>query len=166
MKMYRYTDEDRAIIEAARKANKDKRAEKRLYALELRAAGKSAKEVADEVGFKERYIPQLTAKYVAGGIAAIAGNHYGGNRRNIPVEKEAELLEPFRAKAAEGQIVDISEIKASYEEAVGHTIGSGQIYRVLHRHDWRKVLPRSKHPKKASEEVIETSKKLKQKSQS
>ena len=166
MKMYRYTEEDRAIIARARKANKDKRAEKRLHALEMRAAGKSAKEIAAEVGFKERYIPQLTAKYVAGGIEAISGNHYGGNRRNISVEKEAELLEQFRAKATAGHLIDISEIKASYEEEVGHTIGNGQIYRVLHRHGWRKVLPRSKHPKKASEEVIETSKKLKQKSQS
>lgn len=164
MKMYRYTDEDRAMIAAARKANKDKRAEKRLRALELIASGKHAKEVAVEVGFKERYIPQLTAKYVAGGIEAIAGNHYGGNRRNISVEKEAELLEPFRVKAKEGQIVDISEIKASYEEAVGHRIGNAQIYRVLARHGWRKVMPRSKHPKKASEEVIETSKKLKHES--
>ena len=164
MKMYRYTEEERAMIAAARKANKDKRAEKRLHALELRAAGKSAKEVAAEVGFKERYIPQLTAKYVAGGIEAISGNHYGGNRRNISVEKEAELLERFRAKAIDGQMIDISEIKARYEEAVGHTIGSGQIYRVLRRHGWIKVLPRSRHPKKASEEVIETSKKLKQKS--
>jgi len=43
---------------------------------------------------------------------------------------------------------------------VGHRISSGQIYRVLHRHDWRKVMPRSRHPKKASEEVIATSKKL------
>ncbi len=166
MKMYRYTDEDRAIIAAARKANKDKRAEKRLYALELRASGKSAKEIAAIVGLKERYIPQLTAKYLAGGIEAISKNHYGGNRRNISVEKETELLEQFRVKAAEGQIIDVAEIKASYEEAVGHTIGSGQIYRVLHRHNWRKVMPRSKHPKKASEEVIKTSKKLKQKSQS
>ncbi len=164
--MYRYTDEDRAIIAAARKANRDKQVEKRLHALELRASGKSAKEIAAEVGLKEGYIPQLTAKYLAGGIEAISRNHYGGNRRNISVEKEAELLEQFRVKAAEGQIIDIAEIKASYEEAVGHTIGSGQIYRVLHRHNWRKVMPRSKHPKKASEEVIETSKKLKKKSQS
>lgn len=80
------------------------------------------------------------------------------------MEKEAELLEPFRVKAKEGQIVDISEIKASYEEAVGHRIGNAQIYRVLARHGWRKVMPRSKHPKKASEEVIETSKKLKHES--
>ena len=40
--MYRYTEEDKAIIAEARKANKDKRAEKRLYAMELRARGKSA----------------------------------------------------------------------------------------------------------------------------
>ena len=158
--MYRYTDEDRTIIAAARKANKDKRSEKRLLALELRAAGKSAKEIAAVTGLQERYIPQLTAKYLSGGIEAISGNHYGGNRRNIPVEKEEEILKPFLEKAKKGQIIEVSAIKANYEEAVGHPIGSGQIYRVLQRHGWRKVMPRSRHPKKASEEVIETSKKL------
>ena len=35
--MYRYSKEDMEIIAMARKRNKDKRAEKRLYALELRA---------------------------------------------------------------------------------------------------------------------------------
>ncbi|WP_414153386.1 winged helix-turn-helix domain-containing protein [Peptoniphilus sp.] len=34
------------------------------------------------------------------------------------------------------------------------------MYRVLKRHGFRKIMPRSKHPKKASKEVIETSKKL------
>ena len=161
--MYRYSEEDRQIIAAARKRNKDKRAEKRLYALELRAAGKSAEEVSAATGFHRAYITQLTAKYLAGGIEAISGNHYGGNRRNMSVEEEARLLEPFRKKAEKGQIVEVSEIKASYERAVGHRIGGSQIYYVLDRHGWRKVMPRSKHPKKASEEVIETSKKLKKK---
>ncbi len=32
---------------------------------------------------------------------------------------------------------------------------------VLKRKGWRKVMPRSKHPKKASPEAIEASKKLK-----
>ena len=61
--MYRYTAEDRAIISEARKQNKDKRAEKRLHALELRAEGKSAKEVATATGFHSAYISQLSAKY-------------------------------------------------------------------------------------------------------
>ena len=158
--MYRYTEEDRAIITAVRKANKDKRAEKRLHALELRASGKSAEEVASATGFHAAYISQLTAKYQKGGIEAISGNHYGGNRRNMTPEEERTLLEPFREKAQNGQMVEVSEIKASYEQAVGHTIGGSQIYYVLHRNGWRKVMPRSQHPKKADEEVIETSKKL------
>ncbi|MCL2501217.1 MAG: winged helix-turn-helix domain-containing protein [Defluviitaleaceae bacterium] len=51
-------------------------------------------------------------------------------------------------------------LKAAYQEKVGHRIGTAQIYYVLKRHDWRKVKPRSRHPKKASPEAIETSKKL------
>ena len=163
--MYRYTEEDRAIIACARKANKDKRAEKRLYALELRAAGKSAEEVACATDFHPAYISQLTAKYRKGGIEAIAGNHYGGNHRNMAQEEEAALLKPFREDAEKGQIVEVSKIKDSYEQAVGHAIGGSQIYYVLRRNGWRKVMPRSKHPKKASEEVIEASKKLTLKSQ-
>ena len=158
--MYRYTEEDKAIIAAARKINKDKRAEKRLYALELRASGKSAAEAAEATGFHTAYISQLTRKYRTGGIEAISGNHYGGNHRNMSAKEEAAMLKPFREEAEKGGIVEVSKIKASYEQAVGHTIGGSQIYYVLHRNGWRKVMPRSKHPKKASEEVIETSKKL------
>ena len=81
----------------------------------------------------------------------------------MSAEEEAALLEPFQAEAEKGQIVEVSKIKAQYEEAVGHSIGGSQIYYVLERNGWRKVMPRSKHPKKASEEVIAASKKLKKK---
>ena len=56
-------------------------------------------------------------------------------------------------------MVSVRDIETAYQEAVGHSIGTGQIYYVLRRHGWRKIMPRSRHPKKASEEVIETSKK-------
>lgn len=72
-------------------------------------------------------------------------------------------LKQFKAKAEKGQLVEISEIKEAYDKAIGHKSGSAQIYRVLHRHGWRKVMPRSKHPQKASNEAIEASKKLGQK---
>lgn len=157
---HRYTAKDMEIIKAARKANKDKRVEQRLKALELQASGKKAKEIAEITGFHPGYISQLMAKYRDGGIEAITGSHYGGNRRNMSVEEEAALLEPFRKKAEQGQVIETSEIKAAYEKAVGHTIGGSQIYYVLRRHGWRKVMPRSKHPKKASDEAIAASKKL------
>jgi len=43
---------------------------------------------------------------------------------------------------------------------VGHSIGGSPIYRLLKRHGYKKVMPRSRHPKKAKQEVIETSKKI------
>ncbi len=161
---YSYSEQDLEIIKAARKNNRDKQVERRLKAIELRIAGKKAKEIAEITEFHPAYIVQLMAKYRNGGIEAITGNHYGGNRRNMSIAEEAKLLEPFRQRASQGQMIEVSEIKAAYEKAVGHRIGGSQIYYVLRRHGWRKVMPRSKHPKKASDEVIEASKKLTPKS--
>ena len=160
MKKYTFSEKDLEIISKARKKNKDKRAEFRLHALQLRAEGKQSKEIANEIGISEPYISQLSAKYFKGGIEAISGNHYGGNRRNMSYEEEEAILKPFYEKAERGQIVEISEIKAAYQEKVDHKISEVQIYRVLHRHGWRKIMPRSRHPKKATAEAIEASKKL------
>lgn len=161
---YSFSREEIAAIKEARKVNKDKRAEARLKALELRAEGMKSKEVSQATGFHPAYITTLVAKYREKGLEAISGNHYGGNRRNMSVEEEAAILAPFKAKAEQGKLVEISEIEAAYRNAVGHSIGTSQIYYVLHRHGWRKVMPRSRHPQKADEEVIETSKKLRLKS--
>ncbi len=75
-------------------------------------------------------------------------------------EAEAKILEPLKARAERGELVGVSEIAKAYQAAVDHPISKGQIYFVLKRHGWRKVMPRSKHPKKASDEAIAASKKL------
>ena len=118
-------------------------------------------EVAEATGFHAGSVTRLVAKYRDHGIEAIAGNHYGGNHRNMSVEGEAAILEPFKERAEKGELVEISEIAKAYQSAVAHPVSNGQIYRVLHRHGWRKVMPRSRHPQKASEEEIAASKKLK-----
>ena len=81
----------------------------------------------------------------------------------ISFEEEKEFLSAYTKKSEAGQIIDLNELKAAYIEKVGHSIGGSQIYRVLERQGWRKVMPRSKHPQKASNEAIDASKKLKQK---
>lgn len=103
MKMkHNYSEQDLEIIRAARKINKEKQVERRLKAIELRIVGKKAKEIAAITEFHPAYITQLMAKYRDGGIEAITGNHYGGNRRNMSFEEEATLLEPFRQRASQG----------------------------------------------------------------
>lgn len=160
---YRITRENKREIEAARKKNKSKNVERRLAALSLRADGKTLQEIAEITGYNWRYVGDLVEKYCKNGLEAITENHHKGNRRNMSYQEEQDFLNAYQEQSEDGQLVDTANIRQAYEERVGHHISSGQIYRIFHRHGWRKVMPRSKHPKKASEEVIETSKKLTQK---
>ena len=156
------TEEQALEIEQIRKKNKDKNKEKRLKALVLHSKGESRADIAKATGFAATYITELVSKFCKVGISSIVDNHYCGNHRCLTFEEEKALLEPFMAAAAAGKMIDVSEIKAVYEAKIGRTLENnrGQIYRVLERHGWRKVMPRSEHPNKASDEDIEASKKL------
>lgn len=162
MRKYQLTAEQKAELEAAREQNKNKHVEKRLKALLLRCAGKSNEQIGELCEYHPSHISKLIAIYCKQGLAAIIENHHVGNRRNMSFAQEAEFLDTYKKQAEQGQIVEVSTIKADYERKVGHAIGGSQIYYVLRRHGWRKVMPRSKHPNKASDEAVEASKKLTQ----
>ena len=161
-KSYEISESQLLEIETARKKNRNKNIERRLYVLVMRAEGKSLEEISEKTGYHISTASKLIARYMRDGISAIAENHYKGNRRNMSFEEEAAILAPFIERAEREEMVDIKEIAAAYQKAVPHKISDTQIYYVLHRHGWRKIMPRSRHPKKASEEAIEASKKLKQ----
>lgn len=156
---YKMTLEQKIEIAKARKENKNKQIEKRLMVLSLRAEGAGYKEIIEKTGYCKSNVANIIKIYFEKGISEITTMKYGGNYRNISYAEESEILEQFREKSEQGQIVEVKEIKAAYEKRVGHSIGGSQIYYVLARHGWRKVMPRSKHPKKASDETIEASKK-------
>lgn len=161
-KSYAISQSQLVEIETARKRNRNKNIERRLYVLVMRAEGKSLEEISEKTGYHISTASKLIARYMRDGISAIAENHYKGNRRNMSFEEEAAILAPFIERAEREEMVDIKEIAAAYQKAVPHKISDTQIYYVLHRHGWRKIMPRSRHPKKASEEAIEASKELKQ----
>lgn len=159
-KSYQFTETQIAELTAAKKVNRNKTVDKRLEALIMRAKKVSRAAVSEKTGFCKQYITDLTAAYHQKGLSAIVENHYRGNRRNMSFDEEAAFLAGFEEQAQKGQLVEISAIAAAYEEKVGHTIGGSQIYYVLARHGFRKVMPRSRHPKSAAPEAIEASKKL------
>ena len=159
-KRYHINEDQVKELEKIRTKNKDKNVDKRIKTLLLRAQGNSARVIAEKTGFAKTYIYELVAKYCNQGISAIVENNYTGNRRNITFQEEEVFLEKYRKIAEQGQIIVVNEIKTAYEEIVGHPIGGTQIYYVLRRHGWRKVMPRSKHPNRANDEAIEASKKL------
>ena len=154
-----FSEEEKKMIEEARKRNRKKSVEKRLRTLQLYANGEKEKKIAEMTGYSAAYISVIVKKFATGGLEAVAGNHYKGNRRNMSFEEEEELLKPFFEKAERGEMTDVREMEKAYREAAGHSISNGQIYRVLKRHGWRKVMPRGKHPKQAGEKEREDSKK-------
>ena len=139
-----FSSEEKQAIQDARRANRDKNVERRLKALWMKAEGKKHAEISAETEYHSAYITKLVNKFREGGMEAITGNHYKGNRRNMSFEEEERLLAPFREKDKAGLPVDVSEIKAAYGEALGRSVGTSQIYNVLHRHDWQKTMPRGR----------------------
>jgi transposase len=159
-KTYVITEEQGRVAAQARKKVHDKQADKRLRAVQLRGEGLKNKDIAKLLETSSDMVSRWVCAFVEGGVEALLPKSRSGRPTQISYEEEAELLSTFKERAAQGQIIEISEIKAAYEAKVGHSIGGSQIYYVLRRHGWRKLMPRSKHPNKVSDEVIEASKKL------
>ena len=159
-KTYKISKEEVREIEEERKKNRDKQVDKRLRAVQLRGEGMKNAAIAVQLETSSDMVSYWVSAYAKGGMGALMPKPRLGRPTSVSYEEEAEMLAGFEAKAEAGQIVEVSDIKAAYVERVGHPISSGQIYYVLKRHHWRKIKPRSKHPKKASPEEIEASKKL------
>lgn len=155
------TQEQLEELKKARKQNKDKHVEYRLKALILHAEKTPREVIASKTDYEISYISSLVTKYLKNGLSAIVENNYTSHRRNLSLEEESNFMLPFIEDACQGKVVSVREIKKAYEEYTGKSLekSHGQIYKVLSRQGWRIVMPRSKHPNKASEEEIEASKK-------
>ena len=159
-KTYIINEEQAAEIREIRKTIKNKTVDKRLYAVQLRGEGKKNTEIAEKLDTSPKVVSRWVSAYVKGGVESLYEKRLGGNNRNMSYDEEEALLSQFVKAAEEGKIIETSQIKRAYEDKVGHKIGSGHIYYILKRHGWRKVMPRSRHPKKANDEAIKASKKL------
>ncbi len=161
MKRFHINETEYKAIQAAEKETKDKNVSRRLRILMMSYEGYSAAETAKILGINRSNVYQQYRKYESEGLKGFTKSKYGGNHRALTEEREKEILERFERAAEAGHVVTAQDIKRAFDEERGKDTGRGYIYMLLERHGWRKVMPRSKHPKAASEEACEASKKLK-----
>lgn len=134
--------------------------QKRLLALKLKAVDDLRSDEAGKIaGVHETSVNRIVNRYLKEGIQAITGVRHHHEHRYMSMEEENNFLAQFQSRSEAGQIIQTREIHQAYEKAVGHPVTRNMIYYLLHRHKWRKVMPRSRHEKKASEEAIEAYKK-------
>ena len=53
---------------------------------------------------------------------------------------------PAESSAGAGELLNIHDLKAAYEKAIGHATSNSTVYNLLARHGWRKLMPRPFHP--------------------
>ena len=166
VKRVAFTEEEKSEIIRTQRGTYPTHVHKRLLTLKLKAIdGLRSDEIASIVGVHKTSVNRIIARYKKEGMEAMVGKRHDHGNRYMSREEEASFLLQFQRRSEAGQIIETREIHHAYEQAVGREVTRNMIYYLLHRHKWRKVMPRSRHEKKASEEAIEAYKKNHRKDQ-
>jgi transposase len=99
-------------------------------------------------GVSTATVHRVIATYNRLGPTAVESPGKGGRRHQyLMLPEEEQFLAPFFARAERGEIATVAQIRHAFEERVGHEVDASTIYRLLHRHGWRKLMPRSRRLK-------------------
>lgn len=133
--------------------SKDIQERNRWQALYMaKAKGFSAREIADIVGVSVYSINKWVYNFNHLGEESVYSHGRGGNRTSfLSWEEEEELLAEIGKQAEKGLLVVVKTIKAEIEARIGRLVSKDYPYDLLHRHGWRRVVPRPKHPKQDAE---------------
>jgi transposase len=121
----------------------------RIQMVLLREGGMTQPAIAAAMGVSLSTVNRAHMVHDHGGIKALKPKPNGGRKHeNMPLTEENALLARFAKAAGAGEMLNIHDLKAAYERAIGHTTSDSTVYNLLHRHGWRKLMPRPFHPKR------------------
>ena len=111
--------------------------------------GATLEQTAKVLGVGRATVARLQAAFrkKKSGRSKPAGN-WGGRRQSLLSQKEeCAFLKPWLEKAAAGNLVVVSPIRAALAQRLGQPVKPSVVYRLLARHGWRKIAPDTRHPK-------------------
>jgi transposase len=109
-----------------------------------------AAEIADLIAISERTVNQWVYYYNRQGAQGIASKERGGRRQKssfMSLEEETVFLKNLQDEAQQGHLVIAQTVKAQVEKQLNRKVSKDYVYDLFHRHGWRKIVPRPKHPK-------------------
>jgi len=107
-----------------------------------------AREVATLLGVSTPAVWRWLSQYNDQGPAGLARQGRGGRRwAFLTLDQEHELLGALQAEAGRGRVLTAKQIHGQIRRAVGKAVSLDYVYRLLHRHGWRKLGPRPRHVK-------------------
>lgn len=154
------TEEEYEAIKVRWEAEKDRKTADRLHILMLRYENVPNTRVAEMFNVSPSTPSRIFKRYREQGLEEFCRNKYTSHSWKLSYDEEEGILQKFKKEAEAGKIVKVQDIKKAFDAVRGKDTGRGYIYMLLERHEWRKVMPRPKHPKAANDEACEASKKL------
>jgi len=108
----------------------------------------SVKKVAEICQVAYKTVTQWCWLYRRGGAESLLLSGRGGRYHHLmSKEAESDMLKNLQEKAEAGHIVTALSVKKAAEKILGRPVNKDYAYNVLHRHNWRKVMPHTYHPK-------------------
>src|SRR5260370_2029838 len=127
----------------------DPQRRQRIQMVLLRESEMTQPAIAGALGVSLSTVNRAHMAYDRGGLKALKSKPSGGRKReNITLAEEKVLLARFAKAAGAGEMLNIHDLKAAYEKAIGHDTSNSTVYNLLARHGWRKLMPRPVHPKR------------------
>ena len=121
----------------------------RIQMVLLRDSGMTQPLIAAAMGVSLSTVNRAHMAYDHGELEALKPRPSGGRKReNMTLEDEKALLARFAKAAGAGEMLNVHDLKAAYEKAIGHETSKSTIYNLLARHGWRKLMPRPFHPRR------------------
>ena len=111
--------------------------------------GLSLVETAQALGQSVPTVSRLRRDFIALQEGApLPRKRWGGRRHSYwSPEEEQAFLTPFLEEAEKGGILVVPPLHRALEEKLGRKVPPSTVYRMLHRHGWRKVAPDKRHIK-------------------
>jgi transposase len=108
----------------------------------------SAADVADLLQISKPAVWLWVGQYNRMGPQGLSRKGRGGRRWSfLSWEDEERLLQGWESRAIRGEILTAPQLLGEVEKAVGRAVSVDYVYRLLHRHRWRKLGPRPRHVK-------------------
>jgi len=128
-------------LEVAMRKARTKGEYQRVQCLWLRAKlGMNANQVAVALCWTPPAVRKVQADYLRRGEAAFRRLGRGGRRHSyLERSEEDALLKRLLEQQAPNELIPAGEVQKAYEAAVGHPVAASTVYRMLRRHQWRRL---------------------------
>lgn len=108
-----------------------------------------AHEIATMLGVAKQSVWLWISEYNKNGPKSFVSEGRGGRRwAYLSHEQEETILATFLKNAEEGQIITVKQMLPEIQKKTGKKVSLGYVYKLLKRHNWRKLGPRPHHIKR------------------